>query len=584
MTPATQPSQAPSNGRALRTLRTLWHLRPGQIAWRLRYAAQRKLGRSPTPPTGEAPAARGGFPDVPVPHWPGSTGRALVDELNGGAITLLNERKPFDWRLGPRDNDRLWTVTLHYHGWLYQLACMAGDDGEAERLLVDHLSDWIERCDVIRPGSTQLAWNAYAIATRAAWWALTYHRLGEAWWAEHDELRRRFLCSFYRQGWYLARKLEYDLRANHLLRDAVGLAWLGRFFEPTDETSRWLRTANALAAEQIKEQVLPDGAHFERSVMYHVHVMEDVMTVGLLLEGATARLAKQTWAKMAEHLAWMRHPDGGVALFNDAGVGGCASPNEMLALAGRLEVEADAEPRRGGRHFEDAGMTAWHGDDWSVFCDVGAIGPSYQPGHAHAGALSFECSHRGRRLVVDPGTFGYDHDDRRRYDRATASHNTVCIDGEDSSEVWHIFRVGRRAKVSTHDVTVSNDGFVVDAEHDGYARLPGKPIHRRRISCEAREALVVEDRVNGSASHDLSGGLLVAPPWRAQSQPGGWRLDNGESQVEVSVEGPTGIELHEEGRPYHPDYGVEQQATRLGWALHDAALPCTIKTVLTSKA
>ena len=37
-------------------------------------------------------------------------------------------------------------------------------------------------------------------------------------------------------------------------------------------------------------------------------------------------------------------------------------------------------------------------------------------------------------------------DERRRYDRSTAAHNTVSIDGTDSSEVWQIFRVGRRAK------------------------------------------------------------------------------------------------------------------------------------------
>ena len=117
----------------------------------------------------------------------------------------------------------------------------------------------------------------------------------------------------------------------------------------------------------------------------------------------------------------------------------------MLSLAARLGVKVDPAPRRGCQFFPYAGMVVRHGDPWTVFFDVGPVGPDYQPGHAHADTLALETSYRGSRLFVDPGTFAYDRDERRHYDRSTAAHNTVCIDGRDSSEVWHIFRVGRRA-------------------------------------------------------------------------------------------------------------------------------------------
>ena len=34
-----------------------------------------------------------------------------------------------------------------------------------------------------------------------------------------------------------------------------------------------------LYREQIAEQILPDGGHFERSVMYHAIILEDVLDV-----------------------------------------------------------------------------------------------------------------------------------------------------------------------------------------------------------------------------------------------------------------------------------------------------------------
>src|SRR5262249_32712695 len=151
----------------------------------------------------------------------------------------------------------------------------------------------------------------------------------------------------------------------------------------------------------------------------------------------------------------------------------------------------------GGRYFPDTGMVAWHGDPWSVFFDVGAVGPDYQPGHAHADTLSVECSYRGRRLFVDPGTYAYDLGARRRYDRSTAAHNTVTADGQDSSEVWHIFRVGRRARPL--DVQVAFPGGLLEAaaSHTGYDHLPGRPRHVRWLTLTPGGGLVLKDRVEG---------------------------------------------------------------------------------------
>ena len=68
--------------------------------------------------------------------------------------------------------------------------------------------------------------------------------------------------------------------------------------------------------------------------------------------------------------------------------------------------------------------------------DVGPIGPDYLPGHAHADTLSFELSLHGRRVLVNSGTSVYGIGAERLRQRGTAAHNTLTVDGADSSEVW----------------------------------------------------------------------------------------------------------------------------------------------------
>ena len=113
--------------------------------------------------------------------------------------------------------------------------------------------------------------------------------------------------------------------------------WLGRaVFFGGPEPREWLQAAAALAISQAKEQVLADGGHFERSPMYHVHAMEDFLTLGVLVEEPVARESiRDTWRSMAEFLTWVRHPDGRIPLFNDGALNGAACPQEMLAAGCR---------------------------------------------------------------------------------------------------------------------------------------------------------------------------------------------------------------------------------------------------------
>jgi uncharacterized heparinase superfamily protein len=571
-------------------LRTSRHLRLSQVAWRLRYLLERKLpvGFAFRSRLAKRPVLlRQDFPSIPVVKGHES-GNQVVEKLGQGCLQLLNQEEHFgsdgiDWRLGPRSSQRLWTITLHYHQWLYPLAEIAasGSDQAQKAFSLFELlvSDWLTHCDLERPGARELAWNSYAIATRISWWIRCYRLIPRNLWDHAPEFEKAFMGSLWKQATYLKNHLEYDLLGNHLLRDAVGLAWAGRFFDGS-EARRWLHTATKIALSQAQEQVLPDGGHIERSPMYHLHVMEDFLSLSLLLQDEAAQsVVRQAWERMAECAVWLSHPDGKIPLLNDAALNGSCTPGEMCSMGKSIGSSVDTPPQKGRKFFPDLGLFVWRGDSWSIFFDVGPIGVDYQAGHGHADTLAIEASFRGQRLWVDPGTWAYDLDDRRKYDRSTAAHNTICVDQTDSSEVWHIFRCGRRAYPADVRVTTVEGGFSVSASHDGYRHLSGAPYLTRHVTLDSDQRLVITDRCDGRGTHRLSAGWLLAPGWSATACDGGWRVSNPDlGELKVSVSGPSGLTLREVPRWYHPEFGMELITTRLEWTV-ETELPTEITTI-----
>ena len=142
-------------------------------------------------------------------------------------------------------------------------------------------------------------------------------------------------------------------------------------------------------------------------------------------------------------LAALRHPDGEIALFNDAAFGIAPEP-------ARSSVRGPARPR--GRRLRlrarsrTTGYHVWRDGEDALFVDAGPIGPDYLPAHGHGDMFSYELSLDGRRVVVDGGTSTYEAGAERDWVRSTRAHNTVEIAGADQCEFFGAFRVGRRGR------------------------------------------------------------------------------------------------------------------------------------------
>jgi hypothetical protein len=487
--------------------------------------------------------------DLSLPPFPPR--RRLVAVEDGKVfLRYLNRKDPLgsepDWH--PRaleHGTRLEKLNLHYMEYLEAL-----DDAKFQGV-VEH---WIKNNPAYRPGYWLDNWNSYALSIRCVVWmqqfAVRRERL--------DSGFAGLLCaSLALQVAFLERNLELDICGNHLIKNIKALLWAGRFFAPSREASRWTQKGEALLGKEAALQILSDGMHEERSPAYHCQVFADLLECYLVMVPGQARdgLGVKLDA-MAQVTLDLAHPDGLISLFNDGGLNMTYTPGECLAvwrsLRGRQVRPSSQVSLRHAGYF---GIR--HGEDL-LLVDCGPIGPDHLPAHGHGDMLAFEWDVEGKRIVVDAGVFEYHPGKWRDYSRATTSHNTVAIDRQDQCEFWKAFRVGRRGRTQLHDLRFDAGRFVLEGSHDGYRRLPGSPLHSRRIEATTRR-IAVEDRVTGGCGQAAQAFLLLHPDCSVNVRPGGASIGNGRLLVELRTDFP--VEAVDAW--WMPDFGDRRKTVQL---------------------
>jgi uncharacterized heparinase superfamily protein len=478
--------------------RTAVHLQPSQVAHRARLRTQRaalrrwpRLGQRLL--AGASPVAAGGWPTSFTPldaiapqRWPS------LAELASGRIALLGMARKLDTpaRWQHADAPLLWRYHLHYWDWAWGLAAEA-DRGAARAVFAQLWQSWREACGFGRGD----AWLPYPAALRAWSWCGLYRDL-----VAGSDIEAEFLREVAAHAGFLRRHLETDVGGNHLVKDLKALTGLGVFLRDERLLDRSLGRLHA----QLAVQVLPDGGHYERAPAYHCQVLADLIDVADLLTAAGRTPRHELTHAIARMRRWLGDvlsPDGTVPLLND----GYPVPGALLAA-----LRPDPAPDAPLMTLPDTGLIRAAADGWHLIADVGAPCPDELPAHAHADTLACLLHVDGAPLLVDTGTSTYAPGPVRSYERSTAAHNTAELDGADSTEVWGAFRAGRRARVLATAAGSEAGVVTAQAAHDGYRRLPGRPVHRRRWSL-SDAGLQVDDEITGGRRHEATIRWHLAP-------------------------------------------------------------------------
>ena len=537
-----------------RLFRTLRHLKPEQLFYQVYYrVASRNPFSKPVTFVKRPTAFRKWPSDLGLRMPCGQAACRSVEARRFEFIGLSHSFEgPVDWEgagLG-----KLWDYNLHYFEWIWSL------DVEAAKCFV---GDWIERHPYYKGAA---GWEPYPLSLRITNWIAYWGTAGRAALESDPNFKATLFGSLGEQCNWLSRRLEKHLLGNHYFENAVALLLAGNFFEASEvpEAAAWKARGRKILLEQLPEQMLPDGMHFERSPMYHnriIHALEWLVQLGCDDDA----LQLKDWLERANAAAaLLKHPDGMISLFNDSAFG--------------IYPENTSPSPVGNFALPDAGYYgARTGRGDYLIVDAGRIGPDYLPGHAHCDIGSFELSLQGRRFITDSGVKNYEIGELRHYCRSAKAHNTVTPAGMEQAEIWAAFRVGARPNVNCRDWRPGVDsGFALTLAHDGFSRLSNLPVqYERRCEFDGLERITITDLYTDPQKRTWRGQLHFAPEvklHKLNDQRADFQLDN--LLVKLELAGVSKIWM--EKTPYFSHFNTTEQRLALCFEVVNYKGPVTI--------
>lgn len=378
-------------------------------------------------------------------------------------FTMLNLSKRFsdkiDWNFS--EYGKLWTYNLTYFEYL------------KEKENISLIYDFIENISSIKDGL-----EPFPISLRGINWIkfLTKYEIKD----------KKIDDSLYAQYYILIDKLEYHLLGNHLLENGFSLLFGAYYFQ----NEVFYKKAKKILTKELDEQILDDGAHFELSPMYHQLMLFRVLDCINLVQNNNWKnkdLLMFLEGKASLMLGWLEnisYQNGEIPLFNDSANKIAPSSKKLFEYASQLNIEITY------KNLNQSGYRKITKENYECMLDIGEIGASYIPGHAHADTFNFELCIKEKPFIVDTGLSSYNIGKQRNIERSTKAHNTVEINNENSSEVWGGFRVANRANIIE---LIEKEDFI-KATHDGYKKK-FSILHTREWKFE-KDKIIINDTLN----------------------------------------------------------------------------------------
>ncbi len=463
-----------------RRLRTFAATSPVQWVQRFDYAARSLYYRSVFYPFIEYDAEIAEAPTHTAPDlWAGDVehGKNIKQNTFSFMGRTVNMGKSVQW--APQGVSDEWQMAFHSFEWIADLR--ATQDPQAKTIARELVGEWIDVCGAFH----MLRWHPHVLSTRLTSW-LTH----SSWLLDGADggWREKFMHSLTRQANHLPKVMEWDVGGHRLIRNLKAQIFASLCLP--SRQSAYLE-AEDLLKQQLKVQVLPDGMHHERSPYYHMMVLKDLLDIHAMIikAGQTpAPSIDETIDRMSVTMAFFRHPDGGLALFNDGEIGNIDLLDDIQERCGLAETVPAELPYAGYVRLDNGPI--------ALLFDGGLCAPMEGTRHAHADTLSFELSYGEHRVFVNSGTSGvHGSSPQRNKLRGTDAHNTISLNNLNSAEVWGDGLLGRRPRnVSCSVREEPGMGIGLEASHDGYSYLGAKHTRRLFLNSEGND-LRCEDMV-----------------------------------------------------------------------------------------
>lgn len=376
------------------------------------------------------------------------------ETFTNNTFIFLNQKKLFeiqvDWNYNK--NGKLWTYNLNYFDYLNQ-------ERVDKDIFNNFIKSYIENFDKLKDGL-----EPYPLSLRGINWI--------KYFVYYNIKNKKIDDCLYAQYYILLDNLEFHLLGNHLLENGFSLLFGAYYFEDYI----LYENAKKILIEELSEQILSDGAHFELSPMYHQIILYRLLDCINVIKNNSWQeneLLNFLLKKVELMLSWLHnvtYKNGDIPHVNDSTYDIAPKSEDLFLYATQLGIEYNIKP------LGESGYRKIEYKDFEFFLDIGNIGPDYISGHAHADTFNFELYIHKKPFIVDPGISTYENNELRKIQKSTMSHNTVAVGNKSSSNLWSSFRVAERAKV----VLAKETPHKIVSIHNGYSNL--KINHKREFT------------------------------------------------------------------------------------------------------
>jgi uncharacterized heparinase superfamily protein len=430
----------------------------------------------------------------PADPWPGDPDVAN-DMFQGryrfaGVELSLSNQAPWSQPAPSAD----WQRQASSFGWLRHFG--AGGGAAARQGARELVRSWI----LANEEFDALTWAPEVMGSRLmAWTSHAGFLLEDA----DPPFRQQFLAALDRQARHLGRAWSMAQQG------ADRLAALGGLMLASVALDSSGKRANALSHHvnaEVSAQVMADGGHASRNPSALLEAVRELIWLNTGLEAAGFPVPSgvpEAIARMAPMLAFFRHGDGGLALFNGSAEDDGPRIDQTLDMC----FGPGAKSKRPLAVATHSGFERMMAGKSIALVETGKPPIAPFDGIAHAGTLSFEFFAAKHRIIVNCG-----HRSGANWlqaSRATAAHSTVTVGNANSSQVsGDGLRPGPMV-VSVH--RKEDDGNLwLDMEHDGYVARSGL-YHRRRLYLSADGGqLRGEDVIEGARTEGRVGLPITA--------------------------------------------------------------------------
>lgn len=307
---------------------------------------------------------------------------------------------------------------------------------------------------------------------------------------------KKLINSIWSQAIFLSKLIEYHIQGNHLITNYKALIFASFFFKNSKKKFNSDFLLKKYLAE-IKSQFTKKFFHKEGSALYQRIILEDVYDIYIIIERSNfdkkdyyLNLYKQLLLDIAKSTELILFSNFKQNYINDSFYREDLSNNYELfrSIYKKFKISNNKN-----NYFFSDDWIVYKNEHYKIMINAFDDILHCQPGHIHAGLLSFELEINNKSFFRNRGTSTYKENKRRILERSTRSSNTLEFNNDNSSEIWRSFRVANRAKIVNKEIKKFKNKIIIKLSHDGYFKKYNF-IHYRKFTLFSKR-ITIEDHI-----------------------------------------------------------------------------------------